>query len=149
MPQQIKRLLLVFGVLIACFIGIRTLLVPASFGKYGHYRADSTDDIRKIEPKYAAAGVTACEPCHPDIVKVKSRSRHAPLACQTCHGPALSHTGDPMSVKPDKPRGREFCALCHSKNTARPHDMPQVDIEEHNPGMDCLSCHKAHDPKIK
>lgn len=147
MPAQIKRLLIVFAALIGLFVGVRFLLVPASFGKYGHYRANSIEDNRAIEPRYAKAD--ECAACHADIVKLKEGSRHAGVACQTCHGPAIAHIADPMAVKPDKPRGREFCALCHAKNAARPADVPQVDLEKHNVGMDCLLCHNPHSPRLK
>lgn len=147
MPQQVKRLLLVFAALAVLFIGLRFFLVPPSFGKYGHYRADSIEDNKKIEPMYAHPG--ECENCHGDVAKIKAASRHASVACQACHGPSLSHIGDPAAVKPDKPHGREFCALCHAKNFARSKDVPQVNLEEHNRGMDCFLCHKPHNPKIK
>lgn len=147
MPQQIKRLLVAFAVLGVLFVVARFLLVPQSFGKYGHYRADSLDEIKKIEPKYV--GRDECAACHPEIAQKKSTSSHAGVVCQTCHGPASKHIEDPMAVKPDKPKGREFCAMCHAENAARPKDMPQVDVESHNVGMECVLCHDPHSPKLK
>lgn len=147
MPPQIKHLIVVFAALIALFVGVRFLLVPASFGKYGHYRADSIDEIKKQEPKYV--GRDECAACHPEIVKKNASSSHAGVVCQACHGPAAKHIEDPIAVKPDKPRGREFCALCHAKNEATPKDMPQVDFESHNVGMECFLCHNPHSPKLK
>ena len=146
MPPQIKRLAVLFAIFIGLFIVVRHFLIPKSFGKYGHYRADAVEEIGRLPENYA--GNEVCQGCHEDIYELKAASEHAGVACETCHGPAMEHTEDPMGVKPVKPKGRAFCGLCHSRNAARPKNMPQVDMEEHNKGMECILCHKAHDPKI-
>lgn len=145
MPPQVKRLLLVFSVLIGSFVIVRHFLIPASFGKYGHYRADAISDVAALPAKYA--GALVCADCHSDIFRRKQASMHRTVACESCHGPALAHTSDPMTVKPVKPGGREFCAMCHSNNAARPKSMKQVDVETHNPGAPCTACHNPHNPK--
>ncbi len=147
MPPQIKRLAVLFAIFIGLFIMVRHFLVPKSFGKYGHYRADALAEIAQLPIAYA--GKEVCAGCHENIVKEKAKARHAKIACETCHGPAVKHTEDPMSVKPNKPKGRDFCGTCHSKNAARPKNIPQVNLDEHNAGMDCYLCHKAHNPKVK
>ncbi|PIR17728.1 MAG: hypothetical protein COV46_02810 [Deltaproteobacteria bacterium CG11_big_fil_rev_8_21_14_0_20_49_13] len=146
MPPQIKRLAVLFAIFIGLFIVARYFLVPKSFGKYGHYRADSVEEVKALPMNYA--GSSTCKTCHEDIYKLKASSKHATVACETCHGPAIKHAEDPMNIKPDKPKGRAFCGLCHTKNYARPKNMPQIDLEKHNEGMECYLCHNAHDPKI-
>lgn len=146
MPPQIKRLSLLFVVFITVFAAVRLLLIPTSFGKLGHYRADSIKDVEALPIAYV--GHNECKTCHADVVKIRDTSPHASLACETCHGPAAQHTEDPITFKPDKPKGRAFCGLCHLKNTARPNTMPQI-TEEHNEGVECYLCHKGHDPRIR
>ncbi|MBI2091892.1 MAG: hypothetical protein HYT75_02710 [Deltaproteobacteria bacterium] len=146
-PPQIKRLAIAFTLFIGLFIAVRYFLVPKSFGKLGHYRADSIEEVAALPTHYA--GQSICAGCHEEILKTKLKGSHAKIECETCHGAALKHTEDPMAVKPTKPKGRAFCGLCHSKNAARPKNMPQVDFEQHNAGMDCYLCHVAHNPRIK
>ncbi|OGQ50556.1 MAG: hypothetical protein A3I09_02160 [Deltaproteobacteria bacterium RIFCSPLOWO2_02_FULL_47_10] len=147
MPPQIKRLALLFTIFIGCFILVRHFLVPKSFGKYGHYRADSVEENKSAAVNYAGADV--CTGCHEDIAKTKADGKHARIACETCHGPGGKHIEDPSSFKPNRPKGRQFCGMCHAKNAARPKAIPQVDLEKHNEGMECYLCHKAHSPKIR
>lgn len=144
-PPQITRLTLVAVVIVALFLAARYVLTPKSFGKFGHYRADSIADVEALPVKYAGNN-EPCGMCHPEIVKTLSSSPHKGLICETCHGPALAHAEDPSSSKPIKPRGRDFCTVCHSKDAARPKNFPQVDVNTHNAGMDCNLCHKGHEP---
>ena len=44
MPKLIFRLFITFVVFVGFFILIQHFLKPDSFGKYGHYRANSIDD---------------------------------------------------------------------------------------------------------
>ena len=146
MIPQVKRLLLIFTVLVCSFILVRHFLVPESFGKYGHYRADAINDVEALPAEYAEAAV--CAGCHGELFKQKEASKHRSVACESCHGPALSHVSDPMSIKPSKPSGREFCALCHTVNAARPKSIRQIDTDTHNPGTPCAVCHNPHNPKL-
>jgi len=45
MPVQLKTLLPLFAVFILLFLVARHFLIPESFGKYGHYRANAIDEI--------------------------------------------------------------------------------------------------------
>ena len=146
MPPQIKRLLLIFAVLVISFVIARHFLVPSSFGKYGHYRADAVGDVENSPLQYA--GANTCADCHGDLVKRKLGSKHRTVACESCHGPALSHTTDPINIKPFRPAGREFCSLCHSANAARPVPIKQINPETHNPETPCAVCHNPHNPKL-
>ena len=89
MPQQIKRLLVVFALIIAGFMTARHFLVPPTFGVLGHYRAASIDSIAALPIRYA--GQRACNECHDDVVAEKANSRHAGVACEVCHGAAAKH----------------------------------------------------------
>jgi predicted CXXCH cytochrome family protein len=137
-------LVLVTGLLI--FLAIRAAVVPATFGRLGHYRAAALDDIR-ARP-FSFAGKAVCEGCHEEVAKVKSEGKHAGIACEACHGPSASHTEDPITNHAVKPDPAKLCVRCHEANPARPKAFPQVVSKEHANGMSCGDCHKPHTPKI-
>jgi len=145
MPAQIKRLALVFAVLIGCFLLIRALLMPDTFGQYGHYRGQALEDNRNHEVKYL--GEKFCLECHEEYGDMKSSDLHAEISCETCHGPGWKHVEEPEPENITLPEGRAFCGLCHSLNAARLTDnVAQVDLKEHNTGKQCLDCHNPHAP---
>jgi hypothetical protein len=145
MPQQIRHLLVPVVVIIVGYLVIRSLLVPAGFGQYGHYRGPSLVENASKEIKYA--GSEACLECHDTIVAEKKGGYHRGVACETCHGPVMAHTQDPEKVKPQIPKGRNHCLLCHEYLSARPTGFPQVVSDSHNPVKPCISCHQPHNPK--
>lgn len=144
MPQQLKRLVLVFALIITGFLTARHFLVPPTFGTLGHYRAAAIDSVASHPIHYA--GARACVECHDDVVAEKAGSRHATVACEVCHGPAAKHAEDPDSGVPPAPRDRSKCPLCHGYNPSRPTGFPQIDPQTHNPGTPCFTCHKPHQP---
>ena len=137
-------LLLVLGV--AVFLVVRGMVIPPEFGKYGHFRPGSLDEIRARPIKFA--GHQACEACHADQVEIKSKGKHANVSCEACHGPQLRHAEDPASVIPKLPDTAVLCARCHEVNQAKPRSFPQVVTAEHSSGLACNTCHKPHNPKI-
>ena len=145
MPIQIKRHLIILSIAIVIFILIRQLLVPDSFGDLGHYRANSLGDNELFEMQYAGEG--SCIDCHEDIYDLKDMDLHKEIACESCHGPSLTHTETNEAADVWVPDGRDFCGLCHSQNAARKMDVVlQVDLKEHNPEKNCTHCHNPHAP---
>ena len=57
MPVQLKTLLPLFAVFIILFLIARHFLIPDSFGKYGHYRADTIDETAALPIFYAGKAV--------------------------------------------------------------------------------------------
>jgi ribosomal protein S27AE len=143
-PPQIRRLSVVLVLLLVVYFVARSVLVPATFGERGHYRAAAVDSIEKLPIHYA--GREACAMCHPQVAARKAASYHRGVACEVCHGPAVAHTTDPVGHKPPAPRDRAFCPSCHAYNPARPTGFPQIDPVQHNPVAPCVTCHNAHDP---
>ena len=149
MPPQLKRLVLIFLIIISLFLIIRHFLVPESFGEYGHYRGLALAEIQADTLKYL--GESACAGCHDNIANTKGQHEHVSLSCKTCHGPGHDHVkslevGDSL-IKPDIPDKREFCLICHAQNAARStEEVAQVDPEDHNAGLVCMECHNPHDP---
>jgi hypothetical protein len=145
-PRQLVGIAVIFAVIIVAFIVGRMLFVPASFGKYGHYRADAVDEIASRSIRYAGYG--ACTTCHSSIYQSLANSNHKSISCESCHGPAARHVTSPGEVKPMVPRDREHCLLCHDFNPTRPTGFPQVIAKNHNPGLQCIVCHKPHNPLL-
>lgn len=130
---------------IVLFLVVRQEVVPAGFGKYGHFRAGALDDVRAHRLVYA--GRSACLACHDDISNVLQTGKHAGVGCEACHGAQAKHADDPSATKPELPDTRRLCARCHEANSAKPGRFPQVKAEEHSGGESCKSCHQPHKPK--
>lgn len=144
MPVQLKRLIPLFIIFIGLFLTVRHLLIPDSFGQYGHYRGDALIDNASKASIYATKD--ACFECHDDIQEMLENDAHAGLSCLICHGPGLQHVEDPTAVNIRKESGRGFCGRCHHLNAARPIDVVfQVDITKHHKEEpDCIDCHNPH-----
>jgi len=143
---HLVRVALVFVAGLVLFLVVRGVLVPKSFGQYGHYRGDALNEIAARPIKYA--GRDACADCHPDVVEVKNKGRHARLGCEACHGPLAGHVADSSAVQPVLPDTAVLCVRCHEANASKPAKFPQVNSKEHSMGMACGSCHKAHSPAM-
>lgn len=170
MPQHIKRLIIVFIVVIGLFLLIRWMLIPESFGEYGYYRGHSLEEIANLPLHFA--GSASCSRCHQDIIRNKNAGHHAKLACEGCHGPAYKHTlyADstrknplPDSLKLERNTARKYCAGCHEFIPARfklksdtvNFSVIKMIVEmKHNRMIDkstkepfkCIDCHNPHDP---
>ncbi len=145
MPKIIFRLFFTFVVFVAIFILIQRSLTPDSFGKYGHYRANSIDD-NKMRTSYFK-GEQKCTECHQDIFDQKSTDLHDRVRCESCHSPKIAGTVD-CKVKPPIVKGtNEFCAQCHTINAGRLNKgVPQLDFKEHYNKQNCIECHNPHAP---
>ncbi len=145
LPQQVPRLAIVFAVAIVALIAARALLVPATFGEYGHYRAAAVDSIAVRAVRFA--GRQDCEECHDDIAAERVEGYHRTLSCEVCHGPQQTHAADPINVTPEPAEAeRGFCPVCHGFDPSRPTGFPQIDVVAHHPRRACVECHDAHAP---
>lgn len=143
-PDQVVRIAVIFAIAITGLLVARRQFIPESFGEIGHYRADAVDLVASREVHYA--GWQACVICHPDQAETKLGSYHRTLSCETCHGPAQNHAGNPMEHKPVVERKRGACLSCHKYLPSRPTGFPQVLELQHNPMQSCAKCHNPHDP---
>lgn len=143
MPVQLKTLIPLFAVFILLFLVARHFLIPESFGKYGHYRADSIDEIGALPVNYA--GKAVCIECHEIEAELIASDAHSHLSCEVCHGPGALHAAD-YEIKLVKSGTREDCGRCHSLNAARKIEViNQIDTKEHHPEKkDCIDCHNPH-----
>jgi hypothetical protein len=140
------RLAAVFAVVGLALVGVRALLVPKSFGEYGHYRGNALAEIAASPVSFG--GHQACEDCHADILEKKKNGRHAHVNCEACHGPLANHVADPGSVQPAKLDTAALCVRCHEANAAKPKGFPQVASADHSTGLPCDTCHQPHSPAI-
>ena len=148
--QHLLRVVIIFIAALVGFLLVRSLLVPKSFGKVGHYRADAVGEFSLLPRQYA--GEPACKKCHAQQASDKTKSSHRSISCESCHGALSAHAENPKSAdaRPRRPKETEmraFCGNCHGKSLSRPAKFPQIDLEEHNRGMACNQCHQPHQPK--
>ena len=145
MPKIIFRLLLSFIAFVTVFIVIRQLVIPESFGKYGHYRANSIED-NKGRPLFYK-GEKKCIECHQDIYDLQFSDVHSEISCETCHPPMIGANTDCKLNTPKLKGTIGLCAQCHTKNAAREAiDFPNFDIKEHKGDQNCIECHNPHAP---
>ena len=144
--QHLLRLAAVFAAGFLLFMGLRTALVPRSFGQYGHFRGNALAELAARPINYA--GHKACEDCHGDIVETKHSGKHAGVNCEACHGPQEKHVADPAEVVPKLPDTLVLCPRCHEANLAKPVTFPQVNSKEHSSGQPCKTCHQPHSPLL-
>jgi len=139
------RFAALFVVGVTSILVVRAIVIPRSFGQYGHYRGAALKEIAKLPIKYA--GHQACEVCHTDIVATKNAGKHAGVNCEACHGPLAKHADDP-SIVPAKLDTATLCVKCHAASAAKPKGFPQVKADEHSGGLPCETCHQPHSPAI-
>jgi hypothetical protein len=146
LPDQVKRLLIIFLIIVSSYYLARQTFVPETFGEQGHFRAASIDSIMALPISYT--GEAMCAECHDDVAEVKMTTYHRDVSCEVCHGPGVSHAeaDDPSEYLPAKPSERGFCLLCHEYDASKPTGFPQIDPATHNPADLCMDCHDPHDP---
>jgi len=145
MPVQLKTLISLFALFILLFLVARHFLIPESFGKYGHYRANAIDEIAAAPIHYA--GKSVCVECHDEEAEKLASDQHASLSCEVCHGPNAKHADDyEVNEFLVKDGSRKFCGRCHSIDAARkPENITQVNIKEHHLEKEnCIDCHNPH-----
>ncbi len=144
--EHLLRVLGLFAAGLVVFLVLKAFLVPASFGLYGHYRADSLEENRARPVSFA--GHAVCEDCHADVVEARKKSKHERVSCEACHGALARHAaGDESAGKPARPTAA-LCLTCHASNVAKPAGFPQVSPKDHAEPGTCLECHKPHSPKL-
>jgi len=144
------RHLIVLALVVAAGLGafliLRGAVVPAGFGKLGHYRAGAIDDNRRRPVSFA--GQATCADCHDKQVEARSKGKHRIVSCEACHGPQARHADDPEKLKPVLPDTAILCRRCHEKDPAKPAHFPQVASTDHSGGAACNACHQPHAPKM-
>ncbi len=167
-PQILRLVLLTLGIVGSYFVA-RAFLTPASFGRYGWYRADALEEIAARTPVHA--GRLACDECHSEIFPKLAKGSHKTISCETCHGVSRDHADNPDikaglikdrmfsgEIKPAAtaeigtngvPSAGRFtgvhCIRCHEANPSRPAWFKQIVVKTHYSGK-CTECHLPHQP---
>ena len=144
--EHLFRLAAIFAIGLLVFAVARAELVPADFGKFGHYRASAVDEIAARPIHYA--GQKACAECHTDVVETRAPSRHKAISCETCHAPLARHAAGDDTFTFVKLDATPLCVRCHATKTGKPSRYPRVDINDHADDP-CITCHQPHDPRTQ
>jgi len=150
----LKRVILVFVVIIALVIIGKQIMTPYSWGKYGYYRGDYINEEASRDLVYGTN--ESCKSCHEEVYDLKSRSSHKRLLCEACHAPVKEHIKDgkkfaEMPVKKGETQ-ISLCLKCHQAVVGRPKKFPMIEfpkhLEEQNVKIThtCDQCHTVHAP---
>jgi len=150
--KHIIRAVLLLVLAAVLFVLVRHVLIPASFGQYGHFRYNSVAEYASQQPQHGAPD--ACADCHDEQTEARAAGKHAKVSCEVCHAPLATHVSNDERVAPmNVRRSTHLCGWCHGELVARPAGMPQVHMTNHviEKGGEltesaCLECHNAHNP---
>ena len=144
LPEQVVRLGIVIGTLVAIVLLARFVVLPTSFFSAKPHQAAKVEREMAKPLHYAGAG--SCQKCHEEQSSAKYSGFHRNISCENCHGPSLQHALDDKSAKPRLTKERDFCLACHAYDRTRPNGFPQIDPQEHNARKQCVRCHEPHNP---
>lgn len=166
MRRKLRLGEILIGVLvvsIASVVGlivVRMIIAPSfsaanSDYRYQWHRVANEQEWKDFKIKYQ--GTSSCKDCHADQFGKMATSVHARVQCENCHGPAIDHPENLKKLNIDK--GRGLCLRCHSKLPFReshyaelqkgPIELKMISADEHNPGMECVTCHDPHKADFK
>ena len=149
--RHIIRLVTIIGLVIIGFIVVRSLLVPDSFGEYGHFRGANLEEQMALQPLYQ--GSDKCKDCHQAQYSDWQESGHLTVTCEVCHGHWEIHNGNLKTMT--AVNTSDTCLICHLKLAGRPGNFPQIasfaqhlkdqDLSEED-AESCVDCHDPHAP---
>lgn len=150
-----RPLYVVIGIVVLILL-FRMFYVPSDFGiqergyTFGFHRLGNEQDWKNFPAKYKSNGREYCKECHEDKYTSIMASPHKIIQCENCHGPALNHPENPGKLTID--RSRALCIRCHSElymPSSGRNDIPGIDPQTHNSGMECSECHNPHKPNLE
>jgi hypothetical protein len=144
--EHVLRVAGLFALAIVAFLAWRSWMVPADFGRYGHFRAGAIADAASLVPVYAGQG--SCIDCHADVHETRLTGRHAAIACEACHEALGDHARGEAESAPVRPSPRAICLTCHAARAGLPKAFPRIVEREHSEAGPCTVCHKAHAPGL-
>lgn len=154
MKGHVWRPLFVVIALVVFILLVRAVYVPDDFGAqergytFGFHRLSNEQEWKAFPAKYKDSSY--CSECHEENSDSLSASAHAMIPCENCHGAAFNHPEDPESLTID--RSRNLCLRCHSAlymPSSGRNDIPGINPEQHNVGIECSECHNPHNPSLE
>jgi len=152
--NHVWRPLFVIIAMVVLILIFRAFYIPDDFGSqdrgytFGFHRLSNEQEWKDYPAKYQ--GRNYCQDCHDDKTEVLEMSQHGMIQCENCHGAARNHPEDPELLTID--RSRELCIRCHSKlfmPSSDRNDIPGIDPQTHNSGIECSECHDPHNPSLE
>ena len=158
MSYKVRLLVTVvaLGAMASAGLAAKRFLVPASFGMYGHYRADAIDEAADLPIRHGTN--QSCFKCHPYEAGLHKAGLHKTISCEFCHGTYGDHVADgkKTAALPVK-TGKEItflCLRCHNteikaravtviKTVAMPAHLTDQKVK---PTHNCNQCHHVHAP---
>lgn len=154
MKKHVWRPLYVVIGLVALILVFRMFYVPSDFGvqergyTFGYHRLSNEQEWKDFPEKYKSSDY--CADCHVENSTSLAMSGHGIIPCEDCHGAAFNHPESPEKLTID--RSRDLCMRCHVQLTmpsSQRNDLPGIDPQEHNVGMECADCHNPHNPSLE
>lgn len=149
------------------FFTVRSLVIPPSFGQFGHFRGAALETAANKERKLTTRG--DCAACHETLKHAIGKS-HERVHCIECHGEGKDHMASCKTAKAGAKPGdvvtcdkanlmptniKDICLHCHQETVGRTAKHPQIKFDEHMKDNDpkdpkspmvCMQCHVPHDP---
>jgi hypothetical protein len=137
---------------VAVFVAIASIVLGGTafaaatlYAQYGAVKnVPNAEAWAALEPRYV--GQAACGSCHEPEVAAQDASAHIDVSCESCHGPGAGHSLSDEAAREvslTEPES-EICSTCHATTAGRPATYPQVEVDEHYEGGECLRCHDPH-----
>lgn len=154
--SHVAIIVVVLALVVLIGVAVRAMVVPESFGKYGHFRGTAVED--EINRPLRNRTNVSCLSCHPFIREAHQGGIHKSVSCEFCHGPYADHVLDGKVIGKLPVRKKEeittLCLRCHNQIIrARPKEsikmisMPQHLEEKHvRTDHTCDQCHNVHAP---
>lgn len=146
MNHLVRAGLLLSGVLLFLFVGVRLMPIPAAIASLGFHPRETEENTKAwaaLPVQYAQT--STCSTCHDGNYSLWKQGGHKTVSCENCHGPAKPHLDGKM--RPVVDGSRKLCSTCHAKLVSRPRDFPQVDVANHGGVSECRTCHNPHEPR--
>jgi len=154
--SHVFRIVLILIVVGVVGVAVRAMVLPKTFGEYGHYSGSAIED--EMNRPIRNGTNASCLVCHPYIREMHMEGVHKTVSCEFCHGPVADHVKDGKVIgNLPKKQGDEIktlCLRCHNQIIrARPEEsikmisMPQH-LEQKHVRIDhnCNQCHNVHAP---
>lgn len=154
MKRHVWRPLFVVIGLVVLILVARTFYVPDDFGSqergytFGFHRLSNEQEWKDYPAKYQDSAY--CSECHEDKTESLEISQHGMIPCENCHGAAFDHPENPERLAID--RSRDLCLRCHSElymPSSGRNDIPGINPDDHNAGLECSECHNPHNPSLE
>ncbi|MFC1587641.1 hypothetical protein ACFL54_04960 [Planctomycetota bacterium] len=161
MPTYGWSLLLFFAFVWVGGLVLRQVLIPASFGELGRYRADAIKENQSQPLRYMGSAV--CAKCHVEHYDLWVYGGHCDISCEVCHGAGKDHVVADIKPRPEMmlPGKASLCLYCHHQTPGRAAQIISqiAGFEEHVKYIDhkhnmttnlkkakgrCVFCHDPH-----